>query len=70
MYDQHHGSSPIDTAKKCFLDNLDRFGNAQHEAENYNLYNGLANLAIAIEQIEERIRFIESTVNRIEQNPR
>src|ERR1051325_7174846 len=63
------GSNPIDTAKKCFAENLRLFGNAQTQPEKFNLYNGLHNLAIAIEQmqqqVEQKLQQIDSDMSRI-----
>jgi hypothetical protein len=65
MFDQHHGATPADTAKKCFADNLRRYGNAQTNPEKFNLYNGLTNLAVAVEDIQSRITTIEAAVAHI-----
>jgi hypothetical protein len=59
------GSDPIDSAKKCFAENLRLFGNASTQPEKYNLYNGLANLATAVEELQTKLSQIEATVNRI-----
>lgn len=59
------GLNPIDTAKKCFAENLRNFGNANAAPEKFNLYNGLANLATAVEELQNKLTEIESTVNRV-----
>jgi hypothetical protein len=59
---QFSGLSPIDTAKKCFAENLRDFGDLNAAPEKYNFYNGLANLAIAIEQMQTEITQIKQLV--------
>jgi hypothetical protein len=62
---QFSGTSAIDTAKKCFAENLRNFGNSQNSPEEYNLYNGLANLAIAVEQMQSQIAEIQQLISTI-----
>ena len=57
-----HGFTPIDTAKKCFAENLRLYGN---DAEKYNLYNGLAKQAEAIEQMQGDITILREQMNAI-----
>ena len=52
-------------AKKCFGENITLFANAQTAPEKFNLYNGLYNLADAVEQIERRLTAIENAVNQL-----
>lgn len=54
----HTGYTKIDTAKKCFAENLTR-ANFQTDPEKYNLYNGLANLAAAIEELQRQMEDIQ-----------
>lgn len=54
-------------AVKCFDDNRLRLSpNPQQDPEKYNLYNGLAALAEAIEAIEAQILELRKSVQRIE----
>lgn len=55
-----------DTARKCFQENLDRFGPARSEPEKYNLYNGLARLAEAIASIEAQVQDLAHRIRKIE----
>jgi hypothetical protein len=52
-------------ASKCFIENRNLFGNAESEPEKYNLYNGLAILAEAIEGMERTLRGLEQDVEQI-----
>ena len=51
------------TAKRCFGENVQLFADPQINPEKYNLYNGLWNLAGAIEAIERKLGNIEQQVN-------
>lgn len=52
-------SDGIEAAKECFKENLKLLGNSEKQPEKYNLYNGLLNLAIAVELIEGMVLKIE-----------
>ena len=52
-------------AKKCFLENRHLFGDPRTEAENFNLYNGLANLCDAITHLEGQIQAIRNDLESI-----
>jgi len=54
-----------DVAKKCFLENIALFGNTQTQAENFNLYTGLAKLADAIDDIERTVNAIQRELSSI-----
>lgn len=41
--------------KRCFAENVRLFGNANTEPEKFNLYNGLAQLASAIQDLERSV---------------
>lgn len=45
----------LDWALKCFEENIRLFGQAQTQPEKYNLYNGLANLAHGLIQMQDEI---------------
>lgn len=62
--DPNTGNSDIDTAKKCFRDNFNRFGNATTNPEKYNLYKGLERLAAAVETIQNDIQEIKAHLAR------
>ena len=59
---QYFGTDPLDTAKKCFNDNTRHYvnANAQTNPEAFNLYNGLKNLAAAVEQMQRDIEEIKA----------
>jgi hypothetical protein len=59
-----------DAAKACFDENIRLFANPQQQPEKFNLYNGLFNLAIAISEIEDKLRSIDHRVHSLEQRIR
>ena len=54
-----------DAAKRYFLENIALFGNTQTQAENFNLYTGLAKLADAIDDIERTVNTIQRGLSSI-----
>lgn len=48
------------TARKCFAENLHLFADSATRPEQYNLYQGLAALAAAIEDVERSLQTITS----------
>ena len=62
-----HGFSKIDTARKCFAENLRVFGSSNSQPEKYNLYNGLANLAAAVEETQAQLAQIQAALAHIAQ---
>ncbi|MFN2576477.1 MAG: hypothetical protein ABR607_02175 [Pyrinomonadaceae bacterium] len=56
-----HGFSKVDTARKCFAENLRDFGRGGNN-EKYNLYNGLANLAAAVEETQNQVSQLHAMV--------
>lgn len=54
-----HGYSNLDTAKKCFDENICRFIDKEKEPHLYNLYNGLYNMAAAMEAIQRDVEQIK-----------
>ncbi|MDX6613147.1 MAG: hypothetical protein QOD75_2333 [Blastocatellia bacterium] len=65
MFDRR-GFSIADTASKCFNENLGDYGN---DPEKYNLYYGLANLAAAIENIQNRLDHKEADLSLLPSRP-
>jgi len=59
-----HGFSKVDTAKKCFAENLRNLG---RDSEKYNLYNGLTNLSSAVEEMQAELAQIRATLAHIVQ---
>lgn len=57
------------TARKCFAENIQLFGNPQEAPEKFNLYNGLVNLAEAIEHdmsnIKDQIQYLHNLIQNI-----
>lgn len=53
------------TAKKCFVENINLFANSQSQPEKFNLYNGLANLAQTLEKLERDLDDIDREIRRI-----
>ena len=48
-------SADAHAAMRCFSENVDLFAGPQDDAEKYNLYNGLALLARAINDIGNKL---------------
>ncbi len=57
-------------AKRCFGENVRLFGDSATQPEKFNLYNGLANLAAAIQDIEKELDQIKREVHTIKNNMR
>jgi len=57
--------SSSQNALKCFEENIRLFGNARTEPEKFNLYNGLANLATAIKDMQAEIDSLRQEVIRL-----
>ncbi len=53
-------------AMKCFDENRNLFGNAQTEAEKFNLYQGLSALAEGVLQLQQQIAALQQQVARLE----
>ena len=53
------------TAKNCFEENM-QLNDPQTSPEKFNLYNGLANLAIAVQEIQAQIQSLERAVQNIQ----
>ena len=64
---QFFGHPKIDTAKKCFMENVQMPGTppSPQNAEKYNLYYGLANMAVAIEQMQAEISELRQIVHKL-----
>lgn len=52
-------------AKKCFEENIRLFSNPNSQPEKYNMYNGLANLARAVGDLEDKVRSLEKEVRKL-----
>ena len=58
--------SAINNANKCFKENLDRFAQpVEQHTEKYNLYQGLANLAEAIGELDEKLSAIQQELRQL-----
>jgi len=53
----------IQTALNCFQENIHLFGNAKTEPEKFNLYNGLAQIAEAIDALAADVEAIKKTIS-------
>lgn len=49
------GTLGFDTAKLCFEENLKFLGNAANDPEKFNLYNGLKQFVIGLEQMKDEL---------------
>jgi polyhydroxyalkanoate synthesis regulator phasin len=53
----------FDTAKKCFGENVQLFGNAQTQPEKFNHYNGLYNMAEALQALQSEVHRLRQEVD-------
>jgi hypothetical protein len=58
------------TAFNSFEENLRNYGDANSHPEEYNLYNGLAHMAKAIEELQTELRRIKTEVEYLKVNHR
>ena len=57
--------SDAQNALKCFQENLRLFADARTEPEKFNLYNGLANVAIALGNLQSEVHQLKQEVQRL-----
>ena len=55
----------IDIAKRCFEENIRLFGDANTEPEKFNHYNGLFNMAVAIQQLEAQVHNLSNEIDAL-----
>jgi hypothetical protein len=55
----------IETAIKCFEENLRLFGDSRTQPEKFNLYNGLAQLSKAVQSMEVELHRVRSEVESL-----
>ena len=55
-------SAKIETAIRCFDENIKMFGDPSSHPEKYNLYNGLACIAETIFELENQITSLQNAV--------
>ena len=58
-------NNKLSVSIECFSENLQLFGDPQSNPEKYNLYNGLANLAEGIGELENEIDRLKREINQI-----
>ena len=51
----------------CFLENIRLFGNEQKEPEQYNLYNGLRIMSVALTSLSKAVENVERQCGSIAQ---
>ena len=56
-------------AFKCFDENIRLFAKAATHPEKYNLYNGLANIAKAIQELESEVARLRTEIVRLRTTP-
>ena len=54
-----------DLAAKCFNENRNLFGNPQTAPEKFNLYNGLENMAVMVQELILKIDRLEREVSSL-----
>jgi hypothetical protein len=55
----------IQSAINCLDENINLFGDPRVDPEKYNLYNGLSEMARAIQRLDNEVEVIKNTVNGI-----
>ena len=55
----------IDTAKSCFKENIQRFGDPNNQPENFNLYNGLYCLSEAVSELKQQIGALRQEIRSL-----
>ena len=60
----------MESAIKCFSENIQSLGRPPSDPEKYNLYVGLAEMAEAIKRVEREIASIKKLVEHIEREVR
>ncbi len=55
----------IQSAINCLDENIRLYGNPRVDPEKYNLYNGLSEMARAIQRLDNEVEVIKNTVNGI-----
>jgi len=55
----------IQSAINCLDENIRLYGNPRVDQEKYNLYNGLSEMARAIQRLDNEVEVIKNTVNGI-----
>ncbi|WP_024461027.1 hypothetical protein [Marinimicrobium sp. LS-A18] len=53
----------FDTAKKCFGENIQLFGDPQAQPEKFNHYNGLYNMAEAMYALQDEVHRLRREVD-------
>ena len=53
----------FNAAKKCFSENVQLFGNAQTQPEKFNHYNGLYNMAEALQSLQDEVQRLRREVD-------
>lgn len=56
----------LNSAKKCFVENIQLFANAQTEPEKYNLYNGLVNLVEGMADMEAELSSVRRELEQLQ----
>ncbi|MHC4759440.1 MAG: hypothetical protein ACYTE8_12355 [Planctomycetota bacterium] len=57
--------TPIITAIKCFEENVNLFSDPATKPEQYNLYNGLSNLAEAVYELQKQVQALSQEVESL-----
>lgn len=69
---QYYGTSSIDTARKCFDENINQYVNTDPimQPEAFNLYTGLKNLVDEVESLQERMAQMEQRLAQVKRRVR
>jgi hypothetical protein len=52
----------FDTARRCFGENIQLFADARAQPEKFNLYNGLSQMAQALQDLEQEVQRLRREV--------
>lgn len=55
-------------AKRCFEENLRLFVDPKTQQEKYNLYNGLLNLVIGLELLEQQVQHLAYQIQALKRS--
>jgi hypothetical protein len=56
------GTGGFDTAKKCFGENIQYFASSSANPEKFNLYKGLQQMAIAMEEMQTELILLRKEI--------
>lgn len=69
---QYYGTSPVETARKCFDENINQYVKADPimHPEAFNLYSGLKHLVDEVQSLQDRMAQMEQRLAQLERRVR